>query len=192
MESEKRVRRPGDHGRRERRPGHPHVARRDCTLGRSRRQCRARRNGRGDPATGRRELGLEEAVAAVAVRGPRCGEVVGRRRGPFVSSAPTVRMNGSLPGACAMSTPPGVPKFPAGCDDEDAVEPELLDGGIERVVREARLGLADEREVRDADVVLRGVLQDPVARGDDVARVRGAVGVRRPDADDRRARSDPG
>ena len=32
---------------------------------------------------------------------------------PFVSSAPTVMTNGSLPGACVIETPPGWPKFPA-------------------------------------------------------------------------------
>ena len=44
-------------------------------------------------------------------------------------------------------------------DDDDAVEPELLDGRIERADEVALRNRLGEREVRDADVVLNAVVQ---------------------------------
>ena len=64
----------------------------------------------------------------------------------------------------------GVAVVARSCDDDDAVQPELLDRLVERVEAEADRVRADEREVRDADVVRRLVREDPVDRRDDVAR----------------------
>jgi len=70
-------------------------------------------------------------------------------------------------------------------DDDDTVEPEALDGRVERVVHEARGPAAAHREVGDANVVEILVGEDPVDRVDHVARPRRAARVGRAHADDR-------
>ena len=88
-------------------------------------------------------------------------------------------------------------------DDCDPAEPELLDRAIERIGREVAGNRRVEREVRDLDVVVVLVVEDPLAGRDDVARPADAVVVHDVERDDlgrrsrarvpgRRARRDAG
>ena len=106
-----------------------------------------------------------------------------------MSIAPTVITNGSFPGA--YMTPLGCAGgavVAGGRDDHDAVEPELLDGLVERVEVEVRLGRGVQREVRDLDVVVVLVGEDPLRRGDHVGRARHAAVVHHPHRQDVRGR----
>src|SRR5947199_256041 len=73
-------------------------------------------------------------------------------------------------------------------NDGDAAEPELLDRLVEGVVREAARVRGVQREVRDLDVVLVLVRENPLRRCDHVARPRGARVVHDVERDDVRAR----
>ena len=75
-----------------------------------------------------------------------------------------------------------------GRDDDNAAEPELLDRLVERILREVARNRGVQREVRDADVVLRLVVVDPLGRRDHVARPGHAVVVHDVERDELRAR----
>ncbi len=73
-------------------------------------------------------------------------------------------------------------------DHDDAAEPELLDRLVERVPAEAARGRRMEREVRDPDVVLLLVPEDPLGGSDHVARARHSLVVHHVDRHDARRR----
>ncbi len=185
MTCEKLSCRTCDRRSRERRPGHPHVARGDDPLRLHARDVRARRNRSDDPPARSRELRLLEAVGRVAEGRPRCDGVVGRGRGAvLVGRADRDHervVRGSVPGVDREARAVVADRR----HDDDAVQPQLLDRLVERVEAEARHTRGDERQVRDADVVLRLVLEDPVRSRDHVARAGLAEVVRRPDTDER-------
>ena len=179
-----------DHRGGKRRAGHPHVAGRDDTVGSSCREGRGHRDRRGDPAAGRGDLRLREAVERVAEGRPRCGKIVVRVGG----AVGVERADGDHERVVArriLHLHRGARAVVADrCDDGDAAEPQLLDRRVERVVAEARGRARPHREVGDTNVVLRPVLQDPVDRCDHVALRGGTSRIGGTEVDDRRVRCD--
>ena len=163
--------RPGHDRRGERRSRQLDVAGRDYVVGLLHRERRRRRNRAHHVAAGRRQLRLREAVFRVAVRRPRRGRVV-------ADGELSTEVDGAdghherIVTRCVENAarPCRVAVVACGRDDEDAVEPELLDRVVERVVVEVVLRGGVEREVSDADIELRLVGEDVVACRDHVAR----------------------
>src|SRR5207253_3681046 len=73
-------------------------------------------------------------------------------------------------------------------DDDETVQPELLDRLVERIEQDAALGRAREGHVDDLDPVLVLVRQDPVEAREDVARQGHALAVCDADVDEVRGR----
>ena len=185
--------RAGDHRRRERRPAQLHVAGRDDVIRPLEREHAVRRDRPDQVAAGSGEVGLREAVRRVAPCRPRCDDVVrGRGRRPDVGRADGdhERIVARRERHAALLAVGRV--VPRGSHDRDAVEPQLLDRLIERVEEEARAPGGMEREVGDANVVLRLVLEDPVAGGNDVGHGRLALVVHDVDGEQVRGRRDTG
>jgi hypothetical protein len=73
-------------------------------------------------------------------------------------------------------------------DDNHAVEPELLERLVERIVHEARGRSRQKREIHDTDAVGVLVREHPLGCRDDVGHQGFVVRVRGPDGDDVRVR----
>ena len=149
------------------------------------RERRAGRHRADDRPAGRAQLGLREAVERVAPGRPRSkvgavwiGRVVqveGADRDHERVVRGRVGHRRRLPALALVA---------GGSHDDDTREPELLDRLVERVPAEAGRGRGVEREVRDPDVVLTMVLEDPLGRRDHVARARHALVVHHVQRDD--------
>ena len=139
------------------------------------------------------ELGLGEAVLGAAVGRPRGdGVVPPADRAPYVHRPDRDHervVAGRVEDAARTL---GRAVVARGSDDDDPVEPELLDRPVERVEEEVRGDRRVEREVCDLDVVGVLVRQDPLRGGDHVGRPRDPVVVHHADREDVGGRRGPG
>ena len=170
--------RAGHGGCRERRSAQLHVAVAENVVGPFGRERGAVGHCPDHVAARSRQVGLREAVQGVAPGRPRSRSVVfGAERVRDVRRAD--RDHERIVGRCERDVAllPVDCEVASGRDDRDAVQPQLLDRLIERVEEDARRVRRVQREVRDLDVVLALVRQDPVARCDDVCdgRLTGVV-----------------
>ena len=144
-------------------------------------QARARGHGADHVAARGAELGLGEAVLGVSPGRPRCDRVVvGAGGGSDVDRADGDHervVAGRVEDAARCA---GGAVVAGSRDHDDPVEPELLDGLVERIEVEVRLGRRVQREVRDLDVVGVLVGEDPLRRRDHVRGPCDAVVVHHP------------
>ena len=149
-----------DDGSSERRSRHPHVVVRDGAIGEIALERRRRRDGSSHPPAGRCDLRLREALVRGAPGRPRRCVVVARGCRPVRGIRADRDDEWIVRGRVDDAARPRVRSVVAGRhDDHDSVEPERLDGVVERIARRT------PNHRRSARGSRRGCCTRPCARG---------------------------
>src|SRR4030095_15674230 len=126
------------------------------------------REGAGDVPAWRDQVRLVIGIRRLPVGAPGKDGVVSRSACPHRVERADCHTQWIVGGRVVDSAEPAIA---GGGHDEDTARPKSLDGEIEHALRVRALDVLRQREVDDPDVVGAGIVEDPLERGDYVARV---------------------